>query len=57
MVTALRAHDGLGFFIQNGGYEYTAALSVVSLALVLAGGQVRIAWMRSSDCSGSCGKN
>jgi putative oxidoreductase len=36
-VAALRAHDGRGFFIQNGGYEYNLALVVVSLALILAG--------------------
>lgn len=37
VVAALRAHDGRGFFIQNGGYEYNLALVVVSLALILAG--------------------
>jgi putative oxidoreductase len=37
VVAALRAHDGRGFFIQNGGYEYNVALAVVSLALILAG--------------------
>lgn len=36
-IAALKAHDGRGFFIQNGGYEYNLALVVVSLALVLAG--------------------
>lgn len=36
-VAALKAHDGRGFFIQNGGYEYNVVLVVVSLALVLAG--------------------
>lgn len=36
-VAALRAHDGRGFFIQNGGYEYNVALVAVSLALMLAG--------------------
>lgn len=36
-VAALRAHDGRGFFIQNGGYEYNLALVAVSLALILAG--------------------
>ncbi len=37
MVAAFRAHDGRGFFIQNGGYEYNLALVVVSLALILTG--------------------
>lgn len=37
VVAALRAHDGRGFFIQNGGYEYNVTLVVVSLALSLAG--------------------
>jgi putative oxidoreductase len=37
VVAALRAHDGQGFFIQNGGYEYKVTLEVVSLALILAG--------------------
>lgn len=37
VVAALRAHDGRGFFIQNGGYEYNVTLAVVSLALILAG--------------------
>jgi putative oxidoreductase len=36
-VAALRAHDGRGFFIQNGGYEYNLALVLVSLALILTG--------------------
>lgn len=37
VVAALSAHDGRGFFIQNGGYEYNVVLAVVSLALILAG--------------------
>lgn len=37
VVATLRAHDGRGFFIQNGGYEYNVTLAVVSLALILAG--------------------
>jgi putative oxidoreductase len=37
VVAALRAHDGQGFFIQNGGYGYKVTLEVVSLALILAG--------------------
>lgn len=36
-VAALKAHDGRGFFIQNGGYEYNVALVAVSVALMLAG--------------------
>lgn len=36
-VAALKAHDGRGFFIQNGGYEYNLALVAVSLALILSG--------------------
>lgn len=36
-VAALKAHDGRGFFIQNGGYEYNLALVVISVALTLAG--------------------
>ena len=36
-VAALKAHDGRGFFIQNGGYEYNLALVAVSLALIFAG--------------------
>lgn len=37
VVAALRAHDGRGFFIQNGGYEYNLSLVAVSLAVILAG--------------------
>lgn len=57
MVAALRAHDGRGFFVQNGGYEYNVALAVMSLALMLAGAGARTAWTRRLGCSGRCGKD
>lgn len=36
MMVALKAHDGSGLFIQNGGYE----CNVGSLVLILAGGRL-----------------